>query len=582
MIFNSFIKENPKIMNTLLFVLWALIVSIMMSSHKFWFDEVVNLVYGIGADPVYGIHGNGHPAAWFLLLRLSYALTGSYVVLPAMSFLVASLAVWIFLFRSPFDLKFKFLVTFSGFALYEYVVMARNYGISMLIMFILAIIFSNEKLRNKYTGILLFILANTNIHSAILCFMFVLGWALNVICEKKEWKILYFRPVIFNSIIMFLGVMISFATVYPPFVQSASSLSEKNRNIKNIRKVLNVSTQFYDLSHEPIFGVIDSFLYSDNKHKVLKNIKTDHFINDEDDENIRKISIDLESKATHYSKGVFKIFLSVLIYAVPLCLLSSVGWMVSAYASLFSFSLFFQFIYPGGYRHQALWLVFVIMLWWIEKSTLKENYELNFTARKKKLISIGTFSLYGLLFLQDINGIIFCYAEKFGNPKSPAADFSEFFLKHPEWKNAIILDSPDYLHVPMFYYIKNKMFMLAQDKYGIVSPYAPIGNHNYDLDYVLNVAEKINYCNNAPVIMLFENDIYGEKAFHNMHGKKYFRLNRIYYFTADEYQVNRLNHEASEVAYFKNGELESGYTVYVMEKSPNYFGKGVCDIYKAP
>lgn len=582
MLLGSFKKENSVKLNIFLFISWISIVLFLISNHKFWFDEVVNLVYGIGADPVYGIHGNGHPSVWFLLLKLSYGLIGSYIVLPMMALFVAILAMWIFIFKSPFDYKFKFLVTFSAFALYEYVVMARNYGISMLIMFVIAMIFPHKEARNKYTGILLFVLANTNIHSAILCFMFVFGWIINVLIEKSEFKVSEFRPIIYNTIIMMIGVSICFATVYPPFVQSAGSLSEKNRSINNIRKVVNVSTQFYDMAHEPIFGVIDNFLYSDNKGKILKDVKTDHFPNDKDEENIRKGSVELESKSIHLSKGIFKIIISALIYSVPLCLISSRGWMISAYVSLLSFSAFFQFIYPGGYRHQALWLVFIIMLLWIEKSSYKSEDNKIFLNKENIFMKIGFFSLYVLLFLQDINGFIFCYSERFGNPKSPAADFSEFFLKHPEWQNAIILDSPDYLHVPMFYYLKNKTFLLSQNKYGIVSPYAPIGKHNYDLDYVINVAEKINYCNNVPVIMIFENDIYGKMAFHDVYEKKYFRMNRIYYFTADKGQIDRLYRESKEVAYFKNGGLETGYTVYVMNNKASFLDDADCSIYKAP
>lgn len=569
------IEKKYRIINYFLFITWVSLSLFLISDHKFWFDEVVNLIYGIGADPVYGIHGNGHPAIWFLLLKLSYKITGSYIILPIVAFIISILSMWIFIFKSPFDYKFKAFFVFSGFALYEYVVMARNYGISMLLMFILAMVFSNDKLRNKYTGVLLLLIANTNIHSAILCMIFVFGWIINSFFEEKTLSI---KPIIFNSIIMIIGVLICLLTVYPPFVKSASNISEKHRSFSNIRKVINVSTQFYDMAHEPIFGVIDNYLYPDNKFNALNYIKSDHFINSKDEEIIKKISNEHKGKKVILLKDISKIFFSILIYAIPLCLISSRGWLIAAYASLLSFSTFFQFIYPGGYRHQALWLVFVVMLLWIEKSSpQKEN-----TKKKNIIMKIGMIFLYIFLIFQDINGIIFCYAEKYGNYKSPAADFSDFFLKHPEWDNAIILDSPDYLHVPMFYYIKNKTFLISQNRYGIIAPYSPVGNHNYDLDYVINVAEKINYCNNVPVIMIFENDIYGKKAFQDVYEKKYFLLNRIYYFTADVSQISRLNNEAKEVAYFKNGSLESGYTVYVMSKSNMFLEQKECKIYKIP
>src|SRR5947207_987661 len=38
--------------------------------------------------------------------------------------------------------------------------------------------------------------------------------------------------------------------------------------------------------------------------------------------------------------------------------------MLSALAGLWGTALFFQLIYPGFYRHQAIWIVFLITLYW--------------------------------------------------------------------------------------------------------------------------------------------------------------------------------------------------------------------------
>ncbi|MBV1830685.1 hypothetical protein HNW77_08310 [Komagataeibacter sp. AV436] len=566
----------------ILFLLWISFVCFMIFNHKFWFDEVVNLVYGIGADPVYGIHGNGHPSIWFLFLRFGYYISGSYIVLPLISFIVATIAIYILIFKSPFDFKYKAVISFSGFALYEYVVMARNYGISMLLMFILAIVFSNKKYRNTWTGVILLLIENTNVHSVILCFSFFLGWLINVIQEKSINKRHDLRVLCLNGSVMLVGAIICFLTIYPPFVKSANSLDADNRHIKNIKNIANISTQFYNSSYAPVFDFITEIFYEKEYKDLSHIIKTDHFATDEDFEEINKKSRHIQSSILIFLRNLSKILFSIIMYFSPLCLIRSRGWMISAYVSLVIFGVFFQFIYPGGYRHQALWLVFVIMLLWIEKCTQTDSKPVALSFKKERLLSIGTVSFFILLVFQDINGLVFCYWEESNKPKSPAADFSKFILSHPEWRDGIILDSPDYLNVPTFYYIKNKRFLLSQNRYGIVSPYAPIGIHHYDLDYVLDVAEKINYCNNVPVIMMFENDFYGEKAFSNINGKKYFRLNRIYYFTADQNQVDRLNKEARDVAFFKSGRMESGYTVYIMDKSPREFNQDECKIYKSP
>ncbi|MFT9296204.1 MAG: hypothetical protein ABF544_10795, partial [Acetobacter orientalis] len=168
-----------------LFLIWSLITITVILHHAFWMDEVINLIFAIGADSQYGIHGNGHPAIWFLLLRALYAIFHKVWVLPLASFLVAATAIWLFLFKSPFSLRFKILVLCSNFALYEYVVMARNYGISMLFMFLLAIVATNDKIKNKLTGPCLFLLCNTNIHSVIISFSYLFGLFVGAIKDKS-------------------------------------------------------------------------------------------------------------------------------------------------------------------------------------------------------------------------------------------------------------------------------------------------------------------------------------------------------------------------------------------------------------
>jgi hypothetical protein len=40
--------------------------------------------------------------------------------------------------------------------------------------------------------------------------------------------------------------------------------------------------------------------------------------------------------------------------------------LLSALGGLWATTLFFRFVYPGNYRHQAIWVVFLITLYWFE------------------------------------------------------------------------------------------------------------------------------------------------------------------------------------------------------------------------
>src|SRR5260370_35317709 len=80
----------------------------------------------------------GHPALWYLLIRGAYFLVGSSAVLWIVSVGVASAAALLLVLRSPFGGPFLALFLFGGVALFEYSLMARNYGIRLLLIFLFA------------------------------------------------------------------------------------------------------------------------------------------------------------------------------------------------------------------------------------------------------------------------------------------------------------------------------------------------------------------------------------------------------------------------------------------------------------
>jgi len=166
--------------NVGLFVLWAALVVFTVIHHEFWRDEVGALSLAIASPSIWSvpltIHGEGHPAVWYILLRGAYDLVHATWALPLVSVVVAALAIVIFLARAPFSVWWKALFVVSVLPVYEYSVMARNYGISMLLMFAFAAVYAGKRYRPILLGVLLFLLANTNIHSSMLVGMYLMIW----------------------------------------------------------------------------------------------------------------------------------------------------------------------------------------------------------------------------------------------------------------------------------------------------------------------------------------------------------------------------------------------------------------------
>jgi hypothetical protein len=154
--------------------LWLAIVVLASVHHVFWRDEVhaLSLALALEGDGLAGmvrsVHGDGHPLLWYLLLRGAYGVAGVSSVLPVVAVLVSTVAIVLLVWRAPFRWPLVALVALSNFAVWEYSVMARNYGITMLVLFAFAAGYERWRRRGWVVGLWLLLLANTNVHSVLL------------------------------------------------------------------------------------------------------------------------------------------------------------------------------------------------------------------------------------------------------------------------------------------------------------------------------------------------------------------------------------------------------------------------------
>src|SRR6476646_1440224 len=203
-----------------LFALWLGLGLVMAYHPAFWRDEVRALSIALQGENVVAmlksLRGEGHPALWYLLLRAAYFVVGSPVVLPFISISIAAAAALLLVLRSPFRWWMVALLLMSSFLVFEYSVMARNYGISVLLLFLLANYYPHYRNRGIVLGILLFLLANTNAHSVLLAGAFLLYWLLDILLEDGFRSKNSLRTFLVNAAIGAAGVAVCFATIYPP------------------------------------------------------------------------------------------------------------------------------------------------------------------------------------------------------------------------------------------------------------------------------------------------------------------------------------------------------------------------------
>lgn len=190
-------------------VRWGLIAFAAVASaqvvlciiHAPWRDEIQALLIArLPLGRLFDLlHYEGHPALWYLILAAASQFIASPAVLPAVQVLVALGIQSIVWRRSPFAWPTKLLISLGYFILFEYGVIARNYGLGVLLF--LAFI----ALRRSWVAWpLLALMCHAAVHTAVLAGV---GALILLLVEKRwSWS---------GAILLAISGLLALATVVP-------------------------------------------------------------------------------------------------------------------------------------------------------------------------------------------------------------------------------------------------------------------------------------------------------------------------------------------------------------------------------
>jgi hypothetical protein len=168
-----------------LLVGWALITAVVAAHHEPWRDEADAWLFARDFDPLTGDLRRatacvGMPALWFAVLMPLPKGGLPYWSMTAASWLITALAVWLLVWRSPLPAVLRALLPFSYLLGYEYPVVARSYGLSVLLLFLCAHLHPTRRDRPLATGLLIGLLANTSAHGFFIAFGLGVGLVLEL------------------------------------------------------------------------------------------------------------------------------------------------------------------------------------------------------------------------------------------------------------------------------------------------------------------------------------------------------------------------------------------------------------------
>ncbi len=442
-------------------VAWLVLVITGSAYHEMWKDEGRALAMALSADGIFGvpaaIQGDGHPALWYVLLYMGHAVWPSNLILPVVSIVVAGLAIAVFALWAPFPIWWKVLFLLTGFSVYEYSVMARNYGISMLLMFLVCLALPRPRRNGLLVGVLLFLLAQTNVHSTmlvpLLCGIWVwFGWtATGTLRPRID------RGMVLCVALTVIGMLAAALTVYPP---------------RHTRVVETLTDTYFHRSYLVTAAIILA--------------EPGHFF---------RLVTRLPSMVG-----------SVMLFAAVLGLLRWPILCAAGLAGLWGSAAFFALVYNGGYRHQAIWLVFLVSLYWIGLARDRVA-----PAGQAMVVMAGLrtglfrLALYGVLpILLAINAytgfqkLDVDVRYEVSKSRALGAALADGL------GNAVIVTEPDELNDVVGYYADNPPYLLREHRFGRIATFAEAEQKDLTLAQVLDTMRELKRSTGRPVVFASE------------------------------------------------------------------------------
>jgi hypothetical protein len=446
------VTARDRKLRLILFVAWLALVSWFLSRHVLWRDEMRAFSLALSGSNLvemfHHVHGEGHPLLWYLILRIGHDIFPYREVLPAAGFLISIAAMAVLTWTAPFRTIVIALILFSFYGAFEFAVIARNYGISMLVMFALAALYG--RVRNTlWFGYIILILCNTNVPSCIIAAGFMLFRFVELLTDKERPTRRDFLVFAGNALLALLGAYLCFRTVYPTFNDAAVSRNLSDLSIANVGR-----------------GLIDN-----------------------------------EWGFSHLAFGTSVPFpLDAILLAVScIGLIRRPAALAAGLVTLIALKLFFYFVYYSYYRHEILYVIFLISLYWMVAEGAGGRW------RQPKwqdtVQFVGTAVFAGLLVLQCSGLLAPIHIEFVGVPFSHSAQVGAL-LKRPEFSNAIVTGDPDTMLEPVAYYADNPIWFLRQQRFGRVVSLSKNDRHLLSMTDMLADAEKLHRQTGRPVVIL--------------------------------------------------------------------------------
>lgn len=230
-------KDHSKTYAIIITSIFFLVALSGLYFHEMWRDEHQAWMVARDADTLGQLFQNlkyeGNPGLWHLLLFVITKFTSNPVFMQGIHLIIACSFIYIFNRHAPFNQVHKVLFSFGYLPLYEYAVISRSYGLTMLLFFVCVFLFKERRSQYILLGGFLALLANVTSFSLILasCLATIIAYDYY---KSRNYERRVLTQFSIGILIFLIGAVLSAYQIYPEKdnsfpAQYPSTLIELNR-----------------------------------------------------------------------------------------------------------------------------------------------------------------------------------------------------------------------------------------------------------------------------------------------------------------------------------------------------------------
>jgi len=382
--------------------------------------------------------------------------------------------------------------------------MVRDYGLSMLFIFLAALLYQKRNEHPYWLALTLAFLANSTVISAIISGLFVLMWIMDTFYERNETPlIIRLRSIVLPTVIVFLGIALCAFFTFP----------RENSIVTSLRNSFDISTLWQ--------SVLNALIHPETVFDLL-------FLD------------------------VFPEWVSLgLIILAILGLIRQPSLFLAAIGGQIALGVLFQMAYKGGYRHQGLFILFLISLYWIySNKTKKENRALSILNKTGLYLAVGLMIAIGAIYsIQQVRMDI-------DYERSSSKAFGTFLNQSEVYRDAIIVPEPDFLLESLPYYAQNKIFFRRENRFGTTVAWTTEAETNLSLQELLVTAQILKTQYDQPVLIVLGHSNV-DKTNDEIRNYSY---NKIFTWTKEEF--TDFDSKTILIANFDQAISDENYKVY--------------------